>query len=69
MCRGYGLESYPVVGYDVAPRNPRNFNMVKTVEQAVTFADIIFENQLHMILHMMVDIRQHIYQIKILIIR
>ena len=30
--------------------------MVKTVEQAVTFADIIFiADQLHMILHMMVD--------------
>ena len=41
-CAEVMAESYPVVGYDVAPRNPRNFNMVKSVEQAVTFADIIF---------------------------
>ena len=41
-CAEVMAESYPVVGYDVAPRNPRNFKMVKSVEQAVTFADIIF---------------------------
>ena len=41
-CAEVMAETYPVVGYDVAPREPRNFNMVKSVEQAVIFADIIF---------------------------
>ena len=41
-CAEVMAETYPVVGYDVSPRDPRNFNMVKTVEQAVQFADIIF---------------------------
>ena len=35
-------ETYPVVGYDVLPRNPKNFNMVETVKEAVEFGDIIF---------------------------
>ena len=41
-CAEVMAETYPVVGYDVSPRDPRNFNMVKSVEQAVQFADIIF---------------------------
>ena len=41
-CAEVMAETYPVVGYDVSPRDPRNFNMVNTVEQAVIFADIIF---------------------------
>jgi UDPglucose 6-dehydrogenase len=35
-------ETYPVVGYDVLPRNPKNFNIVETVKEAVEFGDIIF---------------------------
>jgi UDPglucose 6-dehydrogenase len=35
-------ETYPVVGYDVLSRNPKNFNMVETVKEAVEFGDIVF---------------------------
>ena len=41
-CAEVMAETYPFVGYDVSPRDPRNFNMVKSVEQAVQFADVIF---------------------------
>jgi len=41
-CAEVIAESYPVVGYDVAPRSPRNFKMVATVKEAVEFGDVIF---------------------------
>ena len=41
-CAEVMAETYPVVGYDVAPRNPRNFRMVDTVKEAVEFGDIVF---------------------------
>lgn len=34
-CAEVMAESYPVVGYDVSPRTPRNFRMVDTVKEAV----------------------------------
>ena len=41
-CAEVMAESYPLVGYDVAPRKPRNFPMVDTMKEAVEYADIIF---------------------------
>lgn len=41
-CAEVMAESYPVVGYDVSPRTPRNFRMVDTVKEAVEFGDIVF---------------------------
>lgn len=41
-CAEVMAEHYNVVGYDVAKRTPRNFNMCKTIKEAVTDADIIF---------------------------
>jgi len=41
-CAEVMAETYPLVGYDVMPREPRNFNMVGSVEEAVNYADIIF---------------------------
>ena len=41
-CAEVMAETYPVVGYDVMPREPRNFRMVDTVQEAVEFADIVF---------------------------
>jgi len=41
-CAEVMAETYPVVGYDVSPRSPKNFKMVDTVEEAVNFGDIIF---------------------------
>ncbi len=41
-CAEVMAESYPLVGYDVAPRKPRNFHMVDTMKEAVEYADIIF---------------------------
>ena len=41
-CAEVMAESYPLVGYDVAPRQPRNFPMVDSVKEAVEYADIIF---------------------------
>ena len=35
-------ESYSLVGYDVSPRQPKNFPMVDTMKEAVEYADIIF---------------------------
>ena len=34
-CAEVMAETYPVVGYDVSPRSPKNFEMVDTVEEAV----------------------------------
>lgn len=41
-CAEVMAETYSVVGYDVSPRNPKNFTMVETVKEAVEFGDIIF---------------------------
>jgi len=41
-CAEVMAESYPMVGYDVFPREPKNFPMVDTMKEAVEYADIIF---------------------------
>ena len=41
-CAEVMAETYNVIGYDVAPRSPENFNMAKTLQEAVTDRDIIF---------------------------
>ena len=41
-CAEVMAETYPLVGYDVSPREPRNFPMVDTTKKAVEYADIIF---------------------------
>jgi UDPglucose 6-dehydrogenase len=41
-CAEVMAESYPLVGYDVSPRQPKNFPMVDTMKEAVEYADIIF---------------------------
>ena len=41
-CAEVMAETYPLVGYDVAPRSPKNFPMVDTMKDAVEYADIIF---------------------------
>ena len=41
-CAEVMAETYPLVGYDVSPRKPKNFSMVESTRQAVQFADIIF---------------------------
>ena len=41
-CAEVMAETYPLVGYDVAPREPKNFPMVDSVKEAVHYADIIF---------------------------
>ena len=41
-CAEVMAESYPLVGYDVSPREPKNFPMVDTMREAVEYADIIF---------------------------
>ena len=41
-CAEVMAETYPLVGYDVAPREPKNFPMVDSVKEAVEYADIIF---------------------------
>ena len=41
-CAEVMAETYPLVGYDVSERSPKNFTMVSTVEEAVNFGDIIF---------------------------
>ena len=41
-CAEVMAESYPLVGYDVSPREPKNFPMVDTMKEAVEYADIIF---------------------------
>ena len=41
-CAEVMAETYPLVGYDVSPRQPKNFPMVDTVKEAVEYGDIIF---------------------------
>jgi len=41
-CAEVMAETYSVVGYDVAPREPKNFSMVDSVKDAVEYGDIIF---------------------------
>ena len=41
-CAEVMAETYPLVGYDVSPREPKNFPMVDTTKEAVEYADIIF---------------------------
>ena len=41
-CAEVMAETYSVVGYDVAPREPKNFSMVDSVKEAVEYGDIIF---------------------------
>lgn len=41
-CAEMVAEVHDVVGYDIAPRQPENFNMVDTMAEAVTGRDIVF---------------------------
>ena len=41
-CAEVMAESYDVTGYDIVPRNPSNFPMSSTIEQAVQGRDLIF---------------------------
>ncbi len=41
-CAEVMAQTYPTVGYDIYPRNPKNFNMVDTLKEAVEYGDIIF---------------------------
>ena len=41
-CAEVMAESYPLVGYDVSPREPKNFPMVDSMKEAVEYADIVF---------------------------
>jgi len=41
-CAEVMAETYPLVGYDVAPREPRNFPMVNSIKEAVDYADVVF---------------------------
>ena len=41
-CAEVMAETYPLVGYDVSPREPKNFPMVDTTKEAVEYADVIF---------------------------
>ena len=41
-CAEVMAESYPLVGYDVIPKEPKNFPMVGSIKEAVEFANIIF---------------------------
>ena len=41
-CAEVMAETYPLVGYDVSPRKPKNFPMVDTTKEAVEYADVIF---------------------------
>lgn len=41
-CAEMVAERHDVVGYDVAPRTPENFNMVPTLREAVQGRDIVF---------------------------
>ena len=41
-CAEVMAKTYDVIGYDVAPRSPKNFNMAKTLQEAVVDRDIIF---------------------------
>ena len=39
-CAEVMAESYPLVGYDVSPREPKNFPMVDTMKEAVEYGEI-----------------------------
>ena len=41
-CAEVMAETYPLVGYDVAPREPKNFPMVGSIKEAVEYGNIIF---------------------------
>ena len=41
-CADVMAESYPLVGYDVIPKEPKNFPMVGSIKEAVEYANIIF---------------------------
>lgn len=41
-CAEMVAEHHDVVGYDIAPREPENFDMVPTLQQAVVGRDIVF---------------------------
>jgi len=41
-CAEVMAETYSIVGYDVAPREPKNFSMVDSIKDAVEYGDIIF---------------------------
>ena len=41
-CAEMVAEVHDVVGYDVMPREPENFNMVPTLREAVIGQDIVF---------------------------
>ena len=41
-CAEVMAETYPLVGYDVLPREPKNFSMVGSIKEAVEYANIIF---------------------------
>ena len=41
-CAEVMAETYPLVGYDVSPREPKNFPMVDSTRKAVEYADVIF---------------------------
>ena len=41
-CAEVMAETYPLVGYDVLPREPKNFSMVGSIKEAVEYASIIF---------------------------
>ena len=41
-CAEVMAETYPIVGYDVSPREPKNFSMVDSLREAVEYGDIIF---------------------------
>ena len=41
-CADVMAESYPLVGYDVIPKQPKNFPMVGSIKEAVEYANIIF---------------------------
>jgi UDPglucose 6-dehydrogenase len=41
-CAEVMAEHYDVIGYDVEPRTPSNFNMASTIQEAVSGRDLIF---------------------------
>ena len=41
-CAEVMAEHYPLVGYDVLPKEPKNFPMVNSIQEAVKYGDIIF---------------------------
>jgi len=41
-CAEVMAEHYDVIGYDIAPRSPKNFSMASTIKEAIIDRDIIF---------------------------